>query len=176
MKFLTVALLFLTAFFGAAFANVSIDNLTVDYQSTPLGIDQESPHFSWQMKGLDAKRGYTQKAYQLVVTDAKNQIVWDSKKVNADRSVGIEYAGKALQPTTRYTWKVMVWDNTGKMSTNASWFETGLMNPDIAAWSGAKWIGGAMPIWFFIPTTCRSLNSSSVFSWTKPPTPPKRLL
>ena len=142
MKFLTVVLLFLTVFFGDAFANVSLDNLTVDYQKTPLGIDQPTPHFSWQMKALDNKQGYVQKAWQVVVTDAKNQTVWDSKKVDSGISLGIEYAGQPLKPTTRYNWKVLVWDNTGQLSTSSSWFETGLMNPDISAWSGATWIGG----------------------------------
>jgi alpha-L-rhamnosidase len=142
MKILPVIFLFLFAVLSHSFANVSIDNLTVDYQKTPLGIDQPTPHFSWQMKSLDNKQGYVQKAWQLVVTDAKNQIVWDSKKVDSGISLGIEYTGQPLKPTTRYNWKVMVWDNTGKQSTNSSWFETGLMNPDISAWSGATWIGG----------------------------------
>ena len=143
MKILLLPLLTLLSFFGTVFANVSIDNLNVDYQPTPLGIDQATPHFSWQMKALDAKRGYAQNAFQIVVTNARNQIVWDSKKVNSALSHGIEYVGSALQPTTRYTWKVTVWDNLGQIATNTSWFETGLMNPDISAWSGAKWIGGS---------------------------------
>ncbi|WP_435354844.1 family 78 glycoside hydrolase catalytic domain [Emticicia sp. SJ17W-69] len=127
---------------GNVFANVSIDNLKVDSQEKPLGIDISNPHFSWQMKAMDAKRGYFQTAYQITVTDSKNQIVWDTKKVNSDVSQGIEYAGSPLKATTRYTWKVSVWDNTNKITTNSSWFETGLMNPDISAWSGANWIGG----------------------------------
>jgi alpha-L-rhamnosidase len=127
---------------GNVFANVSIDNLKVDYQEKSLGIDISNPHFSWQMKALDTKRAYFQKAYQIVVSDSKNQVVWDSKKVNVDVSHGIEYVGMPLKATTRYTWKVSVWDNTNKVATNSSWFETGLMNPDISAWSEAKWIGG----------------------------------
>ena len=142
MKLSTLPFLVLFFIVSTALANVSIDNLTVDYQKTPLGIDQPTPHFGWQMKALDTKRGYTQKAWQVVVTDAKNQTVWDSKKVDSGISLGIEYAGQPLKPTTRYNWKVMVWDNTGQLSTSTSWFETGLMNPDISAWSGATWIGG----------------------------------
>ncbi|MBC3787567.1 alpha-L-rhamnosidase [Spirosoma utsteinense] len=142
MKTFFLPFLLLLSVVSSGFAAVSVDVLRVDYQSTPLGIDQPTPHFSWQMKALDSKRGYAQQAYQLIVTDAKNQVVWDSKKVDSGNSNGIEYAGKALQPTTRYQWKVTVWDNRGQLATNASWFETGLMNPDIAAWSGARWIGG----------------------------------
>jgi alpha-L-rhamnosidase len=57
-------------------------------------------------------------------------------------SHGIEYAGSLLKPTSRYTWKVTVWDNANATASSSSWFETGLMNTDISAWSGAKWIGG----------------------------------
>ena len=34
-----------------------------------------------------------------------------------------------------------MWNESGKKSTASSWFETGLMNTDISAWDGAKWIG-----------------------------------
>jgi alpha-L-rhamnosidase len=119
-----------------------VENLNVDYQQTPLGTDQTNPHFSWQMKAQDAKRGYYQKAYQIVVTDEKKQVVWDTKKVNAGNSHGIAYAGTALQPTSRYEWKVTVWDNDDQTCANTSWFETGFLNTKITAWSGAKWIGG----------------------------------
>ncbi len=144
MKATNLTFLFLLAFLGSAFSQASIENLRVDYQAKPLGIDITNPHFSWEMKALDTKRGYAQKAYQIVVSDPNNQVVWDSKKVNSDISHGIEYTGTALKATTRYVWKVTVWDNFNKEISNNSWFETGLMNPnpDLSAWSGAKWIGG----------------------------------
>jgi alpha-L-rhamnosidase len=137
-----ITIVFLLSVVSQVFAGFTLDNLKVDYENTPLGIDITNPHFSWQMKATDNKRGYAQTAYQIVVTDADNQIVWDTQKVNSDLSHGIEYTGKSLKPTTRYTWKVNVWDNVKSMSTKSSWFETGLLNPDISAWSGAKWIGG----------------------------------
>ncbi|QKZ13275.1 alpha-L-rhamnosidase [Spirosoma sp. KUDC1026] len=143
MRTLLLSFLLVLFFFRTGFANTSIENLAVDYQQTLLGIDQATPHFSWRMKALDTKRGYAQTAWQIVVTDDKNQVVWDSKKVSSNLSHGIEYAGRALQPTTRYTWKVTVWNNQGQSSANSSWFETGLMNPTMSAWSGAKWIGGS---------------------------------
>ncbi|MEZ5042867.1 MAG: family 78 glycoside hydrolase catalytic domain [Saprospiraceae bacterium] len=123
-------------------ASVTIENLKVEAQEKPLGIDISNPQFSWQMKASDAKRGYFQKAYQIVVKDANKQIVWDAGKVNSALSHAIEYAGSPLKATTRYTWELTVWDNSDAKITSTSWFETGLMNPDISAWSGAKWIGG----------------------------------
>lgn len=124
------------------FANFSLQKLQVNYQTTPLGTDLPIPQFSWQMKASDTQKGYLQTAYQIIVTDEKNTIVWDSKPVKSGISHAIQYAGKTLQPTTKYTWKLLVWDNFGKMASAYSWFETGLMNPKIEAWSGAKWIGG----------------------------------
>ena len=144
LKKIHFSLLCIIIFTSHISANVLIGNLQVDYESNPLGIDITNPHFSWQMKALDTKRGYYQKAYHIVITDSKNQIVWNSKKIISDLSHGIEYAGTPLKATTRYTWKVSVWDNTNQITSNSSWFETGLMNPnpDLSAWSGAKWIGG----------------------------------
>ena len=125
------------------FANFSLQKLQTNYQTTPLGTDLTTPQFSWQMKALDSKRGYKQKAYQIVVTDEKAKTVWNTQKVNTDIAHAIQYAGEALKPTTRYTWKVTVWDNFGSMASASSWFETGFLNSKIEAWSGADWIGGS---------------------------------
>jgi alpha-L-rhamnosidase len=141
-KILTLFILLLATNL-VAFANISLEKLQVDYQSNPLGIDITNPHFSWQMKASDNKKGYEQKAYQIVVSDAKNQVVWDSKKVNSNISHGIEYVGSSLQATTRYVWKVTVWDNFKEITTKSSWLETGLLNTSISAWDNARWIGGS---------------------------------
>lgn len=137
---LTLFLILLCA--GLSFGKISLEKLQVDYQTNPLGIDVSTPHFSWQMKALDARRGYSQTAYQIVVTDAKNHVIWDSKKVNSDISHGIAYEGTALQPTTRFTWKLTVWNNFNEVVSKTAWFETGLMNTTLSAWDGAQWIGG----------------------------------
>jgi len=124
------------------FAQVSLQGLMTEGTVTPLGIDERKPTFTWQMKADG--RGYQQTAYQIVVTDSKGDVAWDSKKVNSSLSLNIPYAGKALLPSTRYTWKVTAWDQKGSASSASSWFETGLMDPDpsLKAWDGATWIGG----------------------------------
>lgn len=126
-------------------AQVSLQELQVEYQTTPLGIDVERPRFNWQMETEDDGRGYGQAAYQIVVRNESEAIVWDSGKQNADVSLGIEYNGKPLEATTRYDWQLSVWDQTGKKLQRNSWFETGLMNsdPNLSAWDGAGWIGGS---------------------------------
>ena len=114
-------------------------NLLTDFSSTPLGLDNPNPTFSWQMEAQH--QGAKQKAYQIVIKDPDGKTVWNTKKQHSDKSVAIQYAGTELKPTTRYEWSVSVWNEAGKKSTAASWFETGLMNTDISAWDGAEWIG-----------------------------------
>jgi len=131
---------------GIAYAQkVEITDLTVEYTSTPLGIDVEKPRFSWQMQVTGNERGYHQTAYQLSVYDENKDKVWDSGIINDDNSLNIEYKGKPLKAMTRYNWHVSVWDQKSKAHNASSWFETGLMNPDphLSAWNGAKWIGGS---------------------------------
>lgn len=111
---------------GRVSAQFSLQKLQTNYQTTPLGTDEPKPQFSWQMQG--SKRGLAQKAYQIIVSDEQNQVVWNSKKVNSDMAHAVQYEGIALKPTTRYTWKLSVWDNFGKTSTTSSWFETGFLN------------------------------------------------
>jgi alpha-L-rhamnosidase len=129
---------------SAAAGKTNISNLRVENSMTPLGIDVEKPSFSWQMNAPTGERGYSQKAYHIEVKDEKNNVVWDTKKVKSDVSIGIRYAGEKLNATTRYNWTVTVWDQNDKTSTATSWFETGLMNPDskLSGWDGATWIGG----------------------------------
>lgn len=122
---------------------VEIQHLKVENLVEPLGLDVATPRFSWQMAVDDHSRGYEQKAYRITVTDEKQQPVWDSGRVESGRSVFINYEGNPLKATTRYSWTVSVWDQTGKVSAAGSWFETGLMNPSLMAWNGAKWIGGS---------------------------------
>ena len=119
-----------------------LTRLTVEYLEQPLGIDTAQPRFGWQMEAPPESRGYCQTAYRIVVLNPKQEVVWDSGKTAGGISVGIRYDGLPLEAATRYTWAVTVWDQTGAATSASSWFETGLMNPSIEAWEGAKWIGG----------------------------------
>ncbi|MDP4277058.1 MAG: alpha-L-rhamnosidase, partial [Bacteroidota bacterium] len=142
MKQIKLVLLLLFLSYSFLGAEIQIKNLKVEYDTTPLGIDVIKPRFSWQMQQDNFQRGARQKAFQLVVTDEAGRVVWNSGKLKNDQSLNMEYAGVALTPSTRYIWKVNVWDQDKKKHTASSWFETGLMNPGMSGWSGAKWIGG----------------------------------
>jgi alpha-L-rhamnosidase len=116
-----------------------VTNLLTDFGETPIGLDNPNPTFSWKMEA--DHKGAQQKAYQLVVKKTDGKTIWNTKKQYSDESVAIVYSGDKLEPATRYEWNVSVWNESGKKSTASSWFETGLMNTDISAWDGAKWIG-----------------------------------
>jgi alpha-L-rhamnosidase len=117
-------------------------NLQVDNLETPLGIDDATPSFSWQLR--DPARGARQTAYELRVATARNLLdgkadVWSSGHLESAQSLNVHYAGAALKPSTRYWWQVVVWGAGGKpYQVATSWFETGLMDQD--AWK-AQWIG-----------------------------------
>ncbi|MCV9387400.1 glycoside hydrolase family 78 protein [Reichenbachiella ulvae] len=123
-------------------AQISIGDLAVEYQTTPLGLDVTQPRFSWKMIQEGKERGMSQIAYQLEVKDETQELVWNSDRVESGTSINIEYQGESLEPGTRYQWTVSVWDQKGKVHSNSSWFETGLLNSGMEAWDGAQWIGG----------------------------------
>ncbi|MDR1158237.1 MAG: family 78 glycoside hydrolase catalytic domain [Oscillospiraceae bacterium] len=102
---------------------------------TPLGIDDFTPRFSWQME-TDAYN-MKQTAYQIIVaTDSAlaDGVVWNSSKVSSDESINVYYAGVPLEKRTRYYWQVMVWNDRGDSSASEiTWFETGLTREDFSA-------------------------------------------
>lgn len=135
-----MAIVLALALWGAAAVSAAVTGMRVEHLANPLGIDVESPRFSWQMATDIRQHGQRQTAWRIVVTDDAGQTVWNSGRRKDGGSLGIAYGGMALRPTTRYSWQLEVWDEKGRKSVGKSWFETGLMGG--ANWSGAKWIGG----------------------------------
>jgi len=125
----------------AAFGPVA---LRVDELTTPLGIDDSAPSFSWQLH--DPARGAKQTAYQLQVATKAEQLqsgkadIWDTGRIASAESLNLSYAGPALQASTRYFWRVTVWDAAGKPypASAITWWETGLLKQE--NWRG-QWIG-----------------------------------
>ena len=125
-------------------AATALQNLQVEYQSRPLGIDVTKPRFSWQMQSAPAERDCYQTAYRIEVSDPRGAVVWDSQRVEGSAALAISYAGQPLRAATRYKWALSVWDEQNRKLTAASWFETGLLDskPGADGWSNAQWIGG----------------------------------
>lgn len=98
-------------------ATATLTKLQTEYMSNPMGIDVPKPRFSWAMS--DDNYGAGQTAYKLVVSSSLEQLkkssyLFDTGKVLSSISVGIRYNGEALRPSTRYFWKVIVWNEKGK--------------------------------------------------------------
>ncbi|QFG21259.1 alpha-L-rhamnosidase [Actinomadura sp. WMMB 499] len=117
--------------------------LTCEMVNTPLGLDDPSPRLSWKLRS--PHRNDVQTAYRLSAAldrrdlDDAERLIWDTGRRAAADGVLVPYDGPPLQPSTRYHWRVEVWDADGAAAGRAdSWFETGLLRPD--EWRAA-WIG-----------------------------------
>jgi alpha-L-rhamnosidase len=131
--------------FAAAGQPSAPAGLLVNGVSNPLAIDRDTTRFTWMSE--DSARGEKQTAYQILVFSgirpptSDNPVLWDSGKVNSDRSASVEYAGKPLPPAKRFWWKVRIWDQTGKSSSYSApaYFDTGLNQNEWTAsylWDG----------------------------------------
>jgi alpha-L-rhamnosidase len=122
--------------------------LRCEYRTNPLGIDKAAPQLSWQSDS--STPNWKQAGYQILVASGEALLsegrgdVWDSGRVESDRSVGIRYSGPKLLTARRYFWKVRVWDAKGDAAESAepAWWEMGLL--DRADWK-AEWIHRADP-------------------------------
>ena len=122
-----------------------VGNLRCESAVDPLGVDIKNPRLSWQLKSN--QENVLQTAYRILVADdsllLKRGIgnIWDSKKINSDASIHVNYAGKTLASTKKYFWKVMAWDNRGNVSgwSGVGFWQMGLLSRD--DWKDALWIG-----------------------------------
>lgn len=120
-------------------------DLLCEYMVNPVGVDVLHPRFSWVLR--HSERGRGQSAYQILVASTRENLlndvgdVWDSEKVESDKSVNVEYEGKSLESKVIYYWKVRWWDDKGQVSpfSEVTSFEMGLLAED--DWD-AMWIGG----------------------------------
>ncbi len=125
--------------------------LSCEYIVNPLGIDTKTPRFSWTLLG--SERNQLQSAYEIIVSDNPRDInnatgnAWTSGKINSEQSIQVEYAGKPLQPFTRYYWRVKVYNQQGIASgwSAVNWFETAMLS--VTDWK-AQWIndGSSNPV------------------------------
>ncbi len=130
----------------SGFSGYSIENLSCEHQSNPLGIDQLHPQLSWMI--ISDERGQKQTAYHILVASSEKKLknntgdLWDSGKVPSGQSVLINYKGKPLESGDQCYWKVMIWDKDQKPSkwSEPGFWTMGLLNSD--DWQ-AQWISTA---------------------------------
>ena len=126
-----------------------IVSLFCEYRTNPLGLDRTTPRLSWRME--TGRPGARQTAYRILAASSVEQLqaggadLWDSGKIESDRSVHVPYAGKKLDSRQRVHWKVIVWDEAGEPAeSDPAWFEMGLLKRRDwkARWIGAELVGG----------------------------------
>jgi alpha-L-rhamnosidase len=113
-----------------------VENLRCEFLRDPVAMDVARPRLSWTI--ASDRRGESQTAYQIQVS-RDGRTVWDSGRVESDRSDNVEYAGEPLASGADYQWKVRVWD---QQVTPTDWSDSctwtmGLLKP--GDWK-AKWI------------------------------------
>src|SRR5690348_3430879 len=108
-------------------AQIRAGKLRCEYRVNPQGIDVAAPRLSWVLTPvIPNARDVRQTAYQVLAASTPEALaagrgdLWDSGKVESDRSIHVEYAGKPLASGARVYWKVRAWD--GKSGT-AAWSE-----------------------------------------------------
>lgn len=123
--------------------SVEVEGLRTEQLSDPVGIDVETPRFSWQINS--SLHNVMQISYRILVASsedilAKNQgDLWDSGDVKSSQSQWVEYAGKALKSNIRAYWKVRSVTNKGEAEwSNPASFSMGLLSEN--HWKG-QWIG-----------------------------------
>ena len=112
-----------------------VTQLATNYQTNPIGIETEKIRFAWQMDSTVI--GAKQSAYQIKVFAEDGSAVWDSGKVDSDRSTGIVCGGEIAERCI-YRWELTVWDQAEKSYTEEASFETGVSN--LQEWKSAEFI------------------------------------
>ena len=125
-------------------AQLSITEILTENRQNPVGLDTPVPRFTWIMSSSENNK--SQSACQINVAHSESDLlkgenlIWDSNKVESDKSVFVEYGGSPLVSGERYFWRVKVWDEKGKES---AWSENGMWQMAFLAPEKeftAKWI------------------------------------
>lgn len=133
---------------------VSLADLRTEALHNPLGLDTETPRFSWQLQSDESN--VMQRTYRIMVASDSSKLadgecdLWDSGIVTSDSSLWVAYRGMPLGSNRHAYWKVQITASYGKdKECQTSWspiakFSTGLLSEN--RWKG-QWIGldQAMP-------------------------------
>lgn len=119
--------------------------LRTDLLEKPLGLETPRPLLSWRME--TDRVGARQAAYRVRVASRPELLtaggtLWDSGRIETDRSLAVAYAGPALASRQRCYWTVEVWDETGArlVADKPGAWEMGLLAPSDwrAGWLAAE--------------------------------------
>lgn len=113
-----------------------IENLRVNGEKAPLGIELRNLTFSWKVCEAAGKR-QAKSRFLLAEDAAFKKVVFDSGEVVLPSYAYVPDLSGKVKPGKPYFWRVTVWDETGDTATGGTGtFEGG--HPE-GAWKG-KWI------------------------------------
>ena len=121
--------------------------LRCESRKNPLGIDTPKPRLRWVLEAAESgARAQKQTAYQILAAGSEDGLgrddgdLWDSGRVESDKSIQVPYEGKPLASGTLAWWKVRVWDDAGKPTawSEPAFWSMGMLKA--ADWKG-EWIG-----------------------------------
>ncbi len=117
--------------------------MRVNLLDVPSGLGEREPEFSWEFE--DPFEGHSRQVACQVVVAAEapekrmGEILWDSGRVESNRTTFIRYEGKRLESRMRCLWQVTTWDESGeKIESPVAFWTMGLLEDE--DWH-AKWIG-----------------------------------
>ena len=115
-----------------------IARLQCNYMDNPMGFDFDRPMLHWVVEADGENRRQGAYRVQIALDEGFSDPILDTGRVESDRSVGFR-ADVALEPCTRYFWRVNVWDQAEEETgfSAPAFFETGRYG---RAWQ-ADWIG-----------------------------------
>lgn len=128
---------------GGIYAKTGVTYLRTEGLENPLGIDTDSPRFSWMI--TSDKDSSIQKSYHILVASTPEKLakdigdIWDSGSVESNDQLWVPYGGRRLRSGEHAYWKVMVKTNREHSPwSQTAEFGVGLLNE--SKWGG-RWIG-----------------------------------
>ena len=106
-------------------------------------IMESRPLLSWKISS--DRTGFRQSAYRILAASDKAELLagnadlWDSGRVESDRSLYVEWGGKELASRQHVCWQVTVWDENGMESEASEIAEFEIALQHNAEWE-ARWI------------------------------------
>ena len=96
---------------------MKIYDITCEGFTNPLGIDTQSPSFSWKLEG--DKGELWQKSYRILVASSPKLIkencfdIWNSPIICSPKTINHIYEGNPLQSFSTYFYLIEVLDDKG---------------------------------------------------------------
>ena len=124
--------------------SITFEKILVNTKQNPSTIESKQPLFSWIVNAEGFNK--SQSAYQILVATSEENLnetdadVWNSKKVESNKSPFVKYQGQDLKAMKTYFWKVKIWDEKGDSSSwsDVQEFQMGLIKKE--NWGDSKWI------------------------------------